>query len=199
MKCRAMSAATFWLLALVSMGCDRAPEPELQAKSAALACACEPPAPVVDATLMAFLSKARALHHQADAAEAQNDRKAALEALEALVNGPLPVAAPEVDEVLADTRARLAELRATEGDFSAALVDVERGLEKAQETGYFRGHLFEVRGLVEEKHAKALEKAGDAPAAEQARRRAIEASREAVQIQDEVIRRAIDADHKERP
>ena len=113
----------------------------------------------VDVTLMAFLSRARAAHHQADLLEG-DDPKAATQALTKLVSGPLPpagTALPEVREVLADTRARLAELLSREGKVDAAAAQIEAGLALAPEASYFRGHLLEVRGVVEQRRAKALE------------------------------------------
>lgn len=157
-----------------------------------VACTCD--AKPVDPALLSFLSKARAAHHQADAAEAQGNRAQALAPLEALVKGPTPLRRSEVDEVLADTRARLAELRAGLGQFDAAEQDVQRGLELARGVSYFRGHLFEVLAVVEEQRAAAL--AADPAAASQARARAIRAAEQAIEIQDQVLRRALE---KEKP
>ncbi|MCU0681046.1 MAG: tetratricopeptide repeat protein [Polyangiaceae bacterium] len=151
-------------------------------------------AAAIDPPLLAFLSKARSLHHQADVAEAEQDAPRAVGALERIVAEPPPkplAGRPEVEEVLSDAFARLAELRTGQGDFGRASADIERGLTHATEPSYFRGHLFEVRGLVEERHADALAREGKGDDAKQARRRAIEASEEAVRIQDEVIRRAV--------
>ncbi|HEU4404944.1 MAG TPA: hypothetical protein VFS43_06590 [Polyangiaceae bacterium] len=171
-------------------GCAREQPPP----PAARPCAPEGGAPAVDPPLLAFLSKARSLHHQADVAEAEQDPPRALAALERIVAEPPPgslAGRPEVAEVLSDAFARLAELRAVQGDFGRAAADIERGLSHANEPTYFRGHLFEVRGLVEERRADALAREGKGDEARQARRQAIEASEEAVRIQDEVIRRAV--------
>jgi hypothetical protein len=159
-------------------------------------CACPPgDGPVVDATLVAFLSKARAAHHRADLALAAGDRAGAVAALVGLVEGPAPVrTAPEAREVVADTRARLADLRSLDGAFDAAERDVEKGLALATETTHFRGHLFEMRGLVEQRRAKALADSGDAAGAERARERAMAAFQAAIENQDEVIRRALGED-----
>ncbi len=70
----------------------------------------EPQGTPIDARVMAFLSAARALHHEADMHERSGDARGALSPLERLIALPTP-AAVEVDEVLADTHARLAELR----------------------------------------------------------------------------------------
>jgi hypothetical protein len=168
-----------------------------ETEAAGSGCPCD--GPVVDPTLLAFLSKARAAHHEADVAVASGDARAAMAALERLVRGPLPPshdgeAAPEVSEVLADTRARLADLRSAAGDFDQAKKDIDDGLRLATAPTHFRGHLVEMRGLVEERRAAALGARGDGPGAAEARRAAIAAFQEAIDIQDEVIQRALGGD-----
>jgi hypothetical protein len=156
-------------------------------------CPCEEPsARPVDTKLMAWLSKARTLHHAADRGEVDGGVDRAIAPLQQLVSGPTPGPSPEVDEVLADTYARLAELRARGGELDRAEAAIVKGLEHAQERTYFRGHLFEVRGLVFEKLSESLAKAGKRAEAEEARQKAMRASLEAVRIQDEVIAGAFD-------
>lgn len=145
----------------------------------------------VDPILLAFLSRARAAHHLADEQESAGDLPAAVLPLSQLTTGPLPhengaSLAPEVREVLADTRARLADLRSRSGDFAAALADVRAGLEEATAPNYFRGHLLETEGLVEERKAKALE-ANDPAGAAAARARAIGLLEQAMAVQAGVI------------
>lgn len=154
--------------------------------------ACADGAGPVGTALLAFLSRSRAAHHRADAREEQKDIPAAETELDAILSGPLPPcpSAAEVREVLADTRARRADLRSRHGAFTGALEDVERGLALVPEPSYFRGHLLEVRGLVEERQAKALEQAGDAAGAKAARARALAAFQDAMRIQSAVIERA---------
>ncbi|MEZ4442578.1 MAG: hypothetical protein R3B72_26020 [Polyangiaceae bacterium] len=152
------------------------------------------PRPVVDAPLLAFLSKAKAVHHQADLAEADKDIAGAEAALRQLVDGPVPGGAelpPEAREVLADTLARLAELGSSEGRFDAAVKDVERGLALARERTHFRGRLMEVLGVVEQRRYEHLLADGEDVAAKAAKERAIKAFQEAIAIQDEVIERAL--------
>jgi tetratricopeptide (TPR) repeat protein len=152
---------------------------------------CGPTEQVVDPVLLAFLSQARSAHHVADQREAAGDVAAALRALQALVAGPKPPgAAPEVGEVLADTRARVADLLSRSGRFDQADAELSEGLSLAKEPSYFRGHLFEVRGLVEERRAKALSGTGRGPEAEKATERSLSAYEEAMKIQAEVIRQA---------
>ena len=182
---RALLLSTLVLAALSLASCSRkepAPRevcPELDAGKP------------VDPALFAFLSRARAAHHTADLHEQDKDLQGAVRALESLLSGPIPSAdrpPPEVREVLADTRARLADYRSQLGDFDAAARDVGQGLELAREPSYFRGHLFEVRGLIEERRARKLRDAGDAPSSEQAKQRALEAFEESMRIQEQVIR-----------
>jgi len=148
----------------------------------------------VDPVLLAFLSRARAAHHIADDRESAGDLSATAAPLERLVEGPLPrengaALGPEVREVLADTFARLADLHSRQGAFDRALRDVQAGLAHAREPNYFRGHLLETEGLVEERHAKALE-TSDPAAASAIRRRAIELLEQAMSVQSGVIERA---------
>jgi hypothetical protein len=144
----------------------------------------------VDATVMAFLSAARASHHEADVRSESGDVAGAIASLERLVTLPVPRAS-EVDEVLADTYARLAEMRLGAGDWAGADRDVRAGLERAREPTYFRGHLLEVSGRIEEGRAGALADAGKQSEAARARTRAVELLERAVQVQEQVIARAL--------
>jgi hypothetical protein len=149
---------------------------------------------VVDPVLLAFLSQARSAHHVADEQEAKGDTAAALRALEALTQSARPPgSAPEVDEVLADTQARIADLLSRAGRFDPADQAIERGLESARAPSYFRGHLFEVRGLIEERREKALRATSRGQEADKARERSLAAYEEAMKIQAEVIQKAAPA------
>jgi tetratricopeptide (TPR) repeat protein len=151
-------------------------------------------ATVIDPVLLAFLSKARAAHHKADAAEASGDTALAIASLESLTRGPRPGGDHpfvEVGEVLSDTHARLADLQSARGQFDAAIEQIQSGLALATDVTYFRGHLFEVRGLVDERRAKALDERGETEHAREARKSAIESFDEAVRIQDQVILNAL--------
>jgi tetratricopeptide (TPR) repeat protein len=149
----------------------------------------------VDPILLAFLSRARSAHHLADNLESSGDLPASAAPLERLVEGPVPglgsstELAPEVREVLADTYARLADLHSRQGEFDRALKDVQLGLSHAREPNYFQGHLLETEGLVEERHAKALETT-DKIAATAIRKRAIELLERAMAVQSGVIEHA---------
>jgi len=151
--------------------------------------------PVVDPALLAFLSKAKAVHLRADVAEDDGKPAEALKVLEGLVDGPRPKGdppAPEVREVLADTLGRTAELRSELKDYEAAKRDLARGLKLVPERNLFRGRLMEVTGVVEQRRHEVLRKAGDDEGAAAAKERAIEAFDEAVAIQDEVITKTLE-------
>lgn len=150
----------------------------------------------VDPALLAFLSRARSAHHRADGSEDAKDLRGALLPLSELVSGAVPKTrnelAPEAREVLSDTRARMADLESQLGEFDAALADVNRGLELAGEPSYFRGHLYETLGVVQERRSKALAPTDPAGAAA-AKKLAMDALEEAMRIQEGVIRNAAPA------
>jgi len=169
------------LVALLAFGCTRRDH----------ACSTEVAATLVDPALLAFLSRARSAHHIADSQEEQHPEQA-LTTLRAIVNGPLPGRASarpaEVREVLADTGARIADLESQRQDFEGAALSVAKALVSVPDPSYFRGHLFEVLGLVEERRAHSLAQAGKAAESEQARGRALAAFEQSMSIQAEVIR-----------
>lgn len=173
---------------LAALGCSRAD------RAADERCAAVDAGTPVDPLLLAFLSRARSAHHLADEREAVGDLQAAAAPLAKLGEGPLPAykggeQAPEVREVLADTYARLADLRSRLGAFEQALSDVRAGLLLVREPNYFRGHLLETEGLIEERHAKAL--ATSDPAASAALRlRAIGLLEQAMEVQAQVLQGA---------
>jgi tetratricopeptide (TPR) repeat protein len=191
MKCHAKAgASTAFAAVVVAMlalaGCSRR-----EAANERPSENCPPSEQVVDQRLLAWLSKARTLHHLADMSEADGAIDHAIASLEQLTGAEAP-RTPEADEVLADTYARLADLRVRQGDLQRAERDVDEGLRHAPGPTYFHGHLLEVRGLVFEKLSESLAKAGKRAEAEEARLKAMRASLEAVRIQDEIIGHTLD-------
>jgi tetratricopeptide (TPR) repeat protein len=145
----------------------------------------------VSPELLAFLSKARAAHHNADLLETKGDLLRASDAVRGIVTGPRPPPSPELEEVLADAHARLADLESRRGDFEEALAQIDRGLGLAKEVSHYRGHLFETKGLVHERWMSAHEKSGNDEKAASERALALAAFEEAIEIQDEVIRKLL--------
>jgi hypothetical protein len=176
-------------VALVAVGCSRAAETPVPGCSSA-----EPSQTPIDTDVMAFLSAARALHHEADLKEDAKDLPGAIDAMRRLVHLPQPhpgVRVVEVEEVVADAYARMADLEVRAGDVDGALRDVESGLSHAEDPTYFRGHLLEVDGVAEKARAGALADAGRDAEAEQARQKAIELLHAAVTVQEQVIDRSL--------
>ena len=165
------------------------PTPTTRQSAAASPCP-QASVPPVDASLLAFLSRARAAHVQADLAESSGDVPRAMRALEGLLRASRPGTgdAPELREVLADTHGRLAELRARGGDEKRALTLLQEGLRLVPEETYYRGRLFELVGAVQTQRYKRLRAAGKTEAAAQAKKRAKAALKKAIAIQDAVVR-----------
>jgi hypothetical protein len=150
--------------------------------------------PVIDTEVMAYLSEARALHHQANLKEDAGDLPGAIGSMERLVAArrPHPEAKlPEVEEVLADAYARLAELELKRNGLPNATRAIESGLTHAPEPTYFRGHLIEVQGLMMEATAAELGDAGKKEEAAKAREKAIQLLEDVVKIQDQVIQKSL--------
>ncbi len=145
----------------------------------------------IDPTLLAFLSRARAAHHLADLKE-DTDTADAIRPLVSVVEGPVPgrvgAAPAEAREVVADTQARIADLESRLLRFENALGRISAALVWVPETSYFRGHLFETRGLVEQRQAEEHAKWGRTAESAAAKVRALAAFETAMQIQADVIR-----------
>ena len=144
----------------------------------------------IDEPLLAYLSLARSLHHEADLEEDAGDLKGAIATLQRLFEKPPPHKSPEADDIVADTRARLGDLESRLGDFDGGAKEIDHGLVAAEAVSYFRGHLLEVRGLIEERRAKALTAKGDVDGASKAREAAMKAFEDAISVQHDVIDRA---------
>lgn len=144
----------------------------------------------VDQGLVAYLSLASALHHEADVAESRKDGNAALTALNRLLDTKTPGTYTEVREVRGDTLARAAQLSLDDGALDSAAAFIERGLLEVPDEGYYRGRLYEVSGYVLQAQSKRLEEAGQLPEAERKKNEAIRDLEHAVRIQQGVIERA---------
>jgi hypothetical protein len=150
----------------------------------------------IDTELMAYLSLARSRHHEANLEE-DDDVPGAIGSLNQLVAAPRPHPSsnvPEIEEVLADTYARLAELELRRQGVNAAAEDVRQGLTHAKEPTYFRGHLLEMGGLAEEAREGALRDAGSTAAATAARQKAIDLFHQAVAVQEQVVKDSLRSD-----
>ena len=186
------SAGATWgiaaALAILAVCCNRAPAPEASASAPCPEVAAGVP---VDKVLVAFLGKARAAHHSADLLEDRKDLEGAVRVLEGLLTPRTTPDRAEAQEVVADTRARLADLKSELGRFEEAARDVDSGMALVKGTTYYRGHLLEMRGLVHERHAKHFRTQGDIAAAKLAEDAALEAFEESMRVQEQVIDQAL--------
>ncbi len=168
------------------------------AAPAAPACACADE-PVVDPPLLAFLSLARAAHHEADLAMDGGDRAKAVTALGRVTTAPWSgKKPPELVEVTADTFARIADLESEDGKFDEAARAVDAGLALATEPTHYRGRLFELRGVVEQRREKTLKDKGDKAGAAKAHDVALDAFGQAMDIQEDVIARMMKEKEREK-
>jgi tetratricopeptide (TPR) repeat protein len=155
------------------------------------ACAQRQSAEKTDAAMVAYLSKVRSLHHEANLKEDGNDLAGAIDALKRIPSALKPREAPEIDDVLADAYARLAELELKRNGLGSAKAYVDEGLRVSPSETYFRGHLLEVSGLILEASSHALADAGDLKGAVEAREKAILRLEESITIQEHVIARTL--------
>ena len=115
--------------AAVGTGCSRAERTASTAPASALRVGGDA-GPVLDVQTMAFLSKARALHHEANLREEAGDLPGAVAQVERIIDAVRPhptLAVPEVEEVLADAWARVAELDVRLGDSKGRKTPRRRG------------------------------------------------------------------------
>jgi hypothetical protein len=168
------------VVAVFSGACAKASHDVYASRDAAVA---------IDTEVMAYLSMARALHHEANLKE-DSDVPGAIAALDRLTSAKKPhptERVPEVEEVLADTFARVAELHVRQGEIKKADESAKEGLMHAPGPSYFRGHLLEVEGITEEARAAELRDAGQPGEAAKAKAHAIDFLHQAVLVQEKVV------------
>jgi hypothetical protein len=188
------------LLALGQSACDRS-DGVLDARPTVCPTVPSASGQVIDRALVAFLSKAKAVHHKvdlllSDVGAGGSSVEDAIAALQQLVAGPRPTGSIagdstppiEVREVLADSRARLAGLLSEHAKHDAAEAQLRRGLSELPERNLYRGRLMEMLGVVEEARYRQLLAAGEKEQAKRAKARAVSAFGQAISLHDEVIR-----------
>jgi hypothetical protein len=154
----------------------------------------------IDPAVMAYLSIARAMHHEANLKE-DSDVPGAIAALDRLTAEKRPhpeERVPEIEEVLADTYARVAELHVRQGELGKASESIREGLSHAPAASYFRGHLLEVAGIAEEARARELGDAGKVEESASAKARALDLLYQAVLVQERVVTNTLEADASSR-
>jgi tetratricopeptide (TPR) repeat protein len=128
------------------------------------------PEDALSEALMLSLSQARNYHHKADLLFREGKIDEAAQAVEKVLSIAFPGDAPESEDVILDTHARLAKLRILQARLDDALSLVDKGIASSTRDSFFLANLYTVRGEVFEAKAMAAE-----PNSEEARQATIEA------------------------
>ncbi len=135
--------------------------------------------------LMICLGQARNFHHKADVLLDDDNIEAAAIAIARILEIPFPEDAPESEDALLDTRARLAKLHIELGHLDDAMSIVDSGIAAATRRSFFLANLHTVRGEVFE----AIGKSAEPGSSEQnrAKMQAIEALDRSIAINNELL------------
>jgi hypothetical protein len=107
--------------------------------------------------LMVGLGQARNYHHKADLLVSEGKIDEAAEAVAKVLEIPFPADASESEDVILDTRARLAKLRVMQDRLDEAMILVDKGISLSTRGSFFLANLHTVRGEIFEARAKAAE------------------------------------------
>jgi hypothetical protein len=130
--------------------------------------------------LMLTLSQAKNFHHKADVLLDDGKVDDAAREIERVFTLPFPEGAPEAEDVLLDSYARLAKLRLGQDRLDEADALVDKGMSMKTRDSFFLANLYTVRGEIFEARAHAAE--GDVEAQNEAKRSAIEAFDHSIRI-----------------
>jgi tetratricopeptide (TPR) repeat protein len=135
--------------------------------------------------LMVSLGQARNYHHKADLLLRAGKTDEAVAAVEAVLAISFPPEAPESEDVILDTHARLAKLRILQNKLAEALSLVDEGIGISTRDSFFLANLHTVRGEVFEATANAAEP--NSEAAKEATMNAISAFDASIKINERLL------------
>ena len=179
--------ASFWLLslaavlALATCGKESSPPPP---EGSAVTQLAEPENALTE-SLMIALGQASNYHHKADLLQREGKIDEAAAAVEAVLKISFPADAPESEDVILDTHARLAKLRLLQKRPDEALSLVDEGIAMSTRDSFFSANLHTVRGQVFE--AKAMAAEPDSDEAKQAAVDAISAFDASIKINEGLL------------
>ena len=107
--------------------------------------------------LMLSLGQARNYHHKADLLVSVGKLDEAADAVAKVLEIAFPAKAPESEDVLSDTRARLAKLRVMQDRLDEAMTLVDEGISASSRESFFLANLYTVRGEIFEAKARVAE------------------------------------------
>lgn len=135
--------------------------------------------------LMLCLGQAKNFHHKADVLLSDGKLDEAADEVENILAIPFPTNAPESEDALLDTRARLAKLRIAQDRLDDALELVDEGIRTTERKSFFLANLHTVRGEVFEARSKSFEPGSDE--ANRAKLEAIGAFDTSIQINNTLL------------
>lgn len=137
--------------------------------------------------LMLSLGQAKNFHHKADVLMSDGKLDEAAIEIAKILQIPFPSGAPESEDALLDTRARLAKLRVAQGTLDEAMTLVDEGIASASRESFFLANLHTVRGEIFEATANAAEAGSDE--SKRAKLEAIAAFDASIQINNTLIQK----------
>lgn len=144
------------------------------------------PANALSEELMLSLGQAKNFHHKADVFISDGKLEEAANEVAKIMKISFPKDAPESEDALLDTRARLAQMRAAQGRLDEAMKLVDDGIASASRQSFFLANVHTVRGEIFEAKAEAAEVGSDA--ANRAKMQALKAFDASIQINDTLIK-----------
>ncbi len=174
------------LLALLafSVGCSNE-SPSDSSQRGALTALTEPENALSE-ELMLCLGQAKNFHHKADVFLSEGKLSEAADEVAKIMDIPFPTDAPESEDALLDTRARLAKLRTEQGQLDEALELVDDGIASATRKSFFLANVYTVRGEIFEAKAAAAEAGSEA--SRHAKIEAITAFDSSIEINDQLLK-----------
>ncbi len=152
----------------------------------------EVPADALSKELMASLGQAQNFHSKADVLIDNGELEQAAATLAMIFEIPFPKDAPEAEDVMADTRARLGKLDIELGKLDEGLALVDEGIATSTRPSFYLANLHTVRGQILQAKANAeAEAGGDPEAVKSARVEAIKALDQSIQINEALLNNAV--------
>lgn len=155
------------------------PQPKEEPKCAPLTKLMEPENALSE-ELMASLGQAQNFHGKADVLVDSGDLEQAAATVAMILDIPFPENAPEAEDVMADTRARLAKLYAELGQLERAMAVVEVGIASSDRQSFYLANLHTVRGQILQAMAKEAQTEPDSEDAQVTKARVDSIRKEAI-------------------
>lgn len=137
---------------------------------------------------MLSLGQAQNYHRKGDVLVSEGKIDEAANEVAKVLEIPFPKDAPESEDVILDTRARLAKLRVRQGKLDKAMKLVDEGIAMSTRESFFVANLHTVRGEIFQARAEAADAIEEnSEEARQAKRAAIEAFDASIQINNALL------------